>query len=108
MIPICARLKTKEMGKMYKGKVKETYGSIVRQFRQNRGLTQKDLAKLSGVPYQEISQIENGKQYPAAGAVDKINEVLDITILETLTEPEQWSPELQIMLNHALEELFKE
>ena len=43
----------------------EKVNNRVKEFRNKQGLTQKDLAKLSGVSRQSINSIEKGKYIPS-------------------------------------------
>jgi transcriptional regulator with XRE-family HTH domain len=40
------------------------YGTVIRQAREHRGLTQSQLARISGVEQPNISAIENGRRAP--------------------------------------------
>lgn len=52
--------------------------------RDRKGLTQRDLANLSGVPQKTISRIESGKDIPKLPTLIKLAEALDLklTIME--------------------------
>jgi len=48
--------------------------------RVNRGLTQKELAKLLGVSNKTIISWENGKTFPSAAKIKEICEVLNVPV----------------------------
>lgn len=49
------------------------YGAFVRAVRRSRGMTQRELATISGVGQSNISAIENGRRLPS---VDTLNRLL--------------------------------
>lgn len=50
----------------------------LKEWRRHRGLTQDELAKAVGVTYMTIGRWENGRGYPKASDIAKIEQVLDI------------------------------
>lgn len=48
------------------------YGSFVRDVRESRGLSQKDLAEISGISQPNISAIENGRRSPSADTLNRL------------------------------------
>jgi transcriptional regulator with XRE-family HTH domain len=48
------------------------YGSFVRAVREARGLTQHDLARVSGIAQTNISAIENGRRVPSADTLNRL------------------------------------
>lgn len=48
------------------------YGSFVRAVRESRGLSQKDLAGISGVSQPNLSAIENGRRSPSADTLNRL------------------------------------
>lgn len=48
------------------------YGSFVRAAREARGLTQRDLAAISGVAQSNLSAIENGRRIPNADTLNRL------------------------------------
>lgn len=48
------------------------YGSFVRSLRLARGLSQADLAAVSGVPQPNISAIENDRRLPSADSLNRL------------------------------------
>lgn len=65
-----------------------TTGQLIKDARKNAGLTQAELAKKLGVPYQSISQWERDIRNPKSETLKKIAEALDVTLLDL-------SPEMQ-------------
>lgn len=62
-------------------KTREVAHKILKQARKEKGINQKQLAKLAKTNYQEISMIENGKEVkPELYA--RICKVLDVDILD--------------------------
>ncbi|CAN5130078.1 hypothetical protein BH24ACT1_BH24ACT1_04530 [soil metagenome] len=48
------------------------YGSFVRRVRESRGLSQRDLAEISGINQPNISAIENGRRSPSADTLNRL------------------------------------
>lgn len=48
------------------------YGSFVRDVRESRELSQKDLAEISGISQPNISAIENGRRSPSADTLNRL------------------------------------
>lgn len=57
------------------------FGKKMREARESRGLSQKDIARLLGVSDAFISQVENGKKKVNVDNLIKISKVLDLNIL---------------------------
>ncbi|MEB4893705.1 helix-turn-helix transcriptional regulator [Bacillus thuringiensis] len=61
--------------------------TMIREARLQKGWTQLDLAKKSGVPQPTISQIESGeRKYPTYQNIKKIAEALGIKAEELMKE----------------------
>jgi transcriptional regulator with XRE-family HTH domain len=60
--------------------MKKKLGSTIREFREVRGLTQSELAKLSGLSASQISNIERGEFAPSLEAIEKISRALRLKI----------------------------
>ncbi|MGI6221248.1 MAG: helix-turn-helix domain-containing protein [Coriobacteriales bacterium] len=56
------------------------FGEAVRRFRKLRGLTQQQLADLTGCSIMYVSQLERGKETAELGKALKILDVLDVDI----------------------------
>jgi HTH-type transcriptional regulator, competence development regulator len=65
-----------------------TFGQRVRELRQTKGLTLRDLAPKVGVGFTYISKIENGKldfgEYPSEALIRKLAKVLGADLDEML------------------------
>jgi len=58
--------------------------TVIREIRQERGLTQDQLAELSRVPRICISRYESGKYYPSLSNAMKLAKVLNVTVDELI------------------------
>ncbi|WP_234786463.1 helix-turn-helix domain-containing protein [Mycolicibacter sinensis] len=58
----------------------KTIGANVRIYREERGLSQSDLATLGEVDRSYLSQLENGKRNPSIGVLWKMAKVLRVTV----------------------------
>ena len=59
---------------------KEFIGKVIKSARKRRGLTQGELAELSGLAEKSISNIENGRQFPALNNFFRILELLNLSL----------------------------
>ena len=48
------------------------YGSLVREVRKSRGLSQRELAEVSGIRQANISAIENNRREPSAETLNRL------------------------------------
>jgi len=71
----------------------EALGRAIRQLRDARGLTQKELADAADVNATAISHIERGRTNPAWGTVKRIAAALDVRVSEVATRAEQLADE---------------
>lgn len=73
-----------------------TIAMQVAQLRQKRGLTQKRLAKLSGIPQSEISRIERGSVHPTERTLVRLADALDadLALIERKRQGKQQVPVL--------------
>ncbi|HHW43811.1 MAG TPA: helix-turn-helix transcriptional regulator [Desulfotomaculum sp.] len=62
-------------------------GHNLKKIRQNKGLSQLKLSKLSGVAQSSISEIESGKSNPNISTLRKLANVLEISLDELLDKP---------------------
>jgi transcriptional regulator with XRE-family HTH domain len=60
---------------------------ILREFRRQRGWSQKDLADASGVGQDTISGIERGQHEPRPSTLRKLAEALDVEVADFFREP---------------------
>ena len=70
----------------------ENLGQRVRQFRVDKGLTQNDLAELSGLSHSALSKIENNQLSPTFETILKIIGGLNIDISDLLTSIQNETP----------------
>ena len=54
-------------------------GNRIRKFRIERGLSQKEMAKLTGIPYSTYSNYENNNREPNLAQLSKIASILGIS-----------------------------
>jgi transcriptional regulator with XRE-family HTH domain len=59
----------------------------LKEFRRQKGLSQKDLADTSGVGQDTISGIESGRHEPRPSTLRKLAEALDIEVADFFREP---------------------
>ena len=71
----------------------EALGRAIRQLRDARGLTQKELADAADVNATAISHIERGRTNPAWGTVKRIAAALDVRVSEVAARSEQLADE---------------
>jgi XRE family transcriptional regulator, regulator of sulfur utilization len=71
----------------------EALGRAIRQLRDARGLTQKELADAADVNATAISHIERGRTNPAWGTVKRIAVALDVRVSEVAARAEQLADE---------------
>lgn len=58
-----------------------TVGEKIKEFRKEKGLTQKELSKMADIPLPTLQKYETGKFNPKVEAVKKIAAALDIPLL---------------------------
>ena len=66
--------------------VKERFGIKIQQLRKLRGMSQEQLAALSGLDRSYISGIEQGKRNASLEVIAKLAKVLEINIKELFEE----------------------
>lgn len=66
----------------------------LREWREHRGMTQKQLSEFSGIPQATISQAETGKRGPHPGTVRKLAEALGVTMEDMTAAPKASGPRL--------------
>ena len=57
------------------------FGALVRQRRKELGMTQRDLARLTGFSMRLVGEIERGKEHVAADKLLTILDVLNMTMV---------------------------
>lgn len=73
-----------------------TIGDHILLLREQRGLTQAQFARLTGVPQPNLSNIEKGKQDITVGTLRRLAQALDVPITYFFEEPtlsSQWTRE---------------
>ncbi len=60
--------------------MKQQIGKRLRELRQRKGLTQKELAEIAGVDYTYIGKIERGEQFPSLKVLIKFAECFALSI----------------------------
>jgi len=60
----------------------------LQELRRQKGLTQKKLARLSGVSQSNISEIEVGKKYPKVPTLRKLAAALGVRVSDLIEESE--------------------
>lgn len=58
-----------------------TIGEKIRKARKSKGLTQKELAEISGLSEISIRKYENGDRHPKSDQLKKISSALDISFV---------------------------
>ena len=61
---------------------KELLGLRLKEYRENRKLTQDKLAEMVGIDPKHLSRIENGRNYPSLETLEKILDSLDVSYEE--------------------------
>ena len=59
--------------------IKEEFGEKIRRMRQNRGLTQEQLAEAIDVSQRALSAIERGENFVTSETIDKLLKTLNTT-----------------------------
>ncbi len=70
---------------------KVAIGARIKRIRQDRGLSQRELARRAGVPNATLSQIELGRSSPSVSSLQKILSALPMTLSEFFTKAEDKS-----------------
>lgn len=69
---------------MDKTAINKVFGTHIKQLRQDRGWSQRDLAAKMGNDYQNISSLERGEYTPTLHAIYRLSLVFEITVVELL------------------------
>ena len=69
-------------------------GSIIRSFRQQKGLSQGDIEKRTGLLRCYLSRVENGHTIPSLDTLKKIASALDLQLAEFFAEEDRPPREL--------------
>ena len=77
-------------------------GKLLKDYRNQRGLSQKKLSKHTGISQSFISSIESNKQSPTITTLERICEVLGVTIAEFFSQADTTVPDsLKPLLDNA-------
>jgi transcriptional regulator with XRE-family HTH domain len=72
-----------------KGDLKSAFGTVIRELRESRGLSQQELADYAEMDRTYLSDLERGLNFPTLNVVFKIAEVLKIRPHELIREIER-------------------
>lgn len=61
-----------------KRNLKTAFGSVLKELREEQGLSQQELADYAEIDRTYVSELERGKYYPSLNVVYKIAEVLNV------------------------------
>lgn len=77
-------------------------GKLLKEYRAQRGLSQKKLSHHTGISQSFISSIESNKQSPTITTLERICEVLGVTVAEFFSKPNNAVPDtLKPLLDNA-------
>ena len=62
--------------------IKKDFGLRVKEIRQNKGITQYQLAEAVGIDPKHISHIETGGSFPKADLIEKLANALNVEYME--------------------------
>jgi transcriptional regulator with XRE-family HTH domain len=80
---------------MRRGEVEQMLGRQIREMRIQKGLSQRDLAKRTGIFSSYISRIENGHIVPAIDTLEKLAQALETPLYQFFHEGEAHAPSLK-------------
>ena len=89
--------------------LKKTLGKNIKQYRQLKGLSQEQFSELLDISQQSLSKIERGKNFLTSATLEKIPELLDISVYELFMNEEEYTSDdilndiqryLSILKNH--------
>ena len=78
-------------------------GTLIKSFRQKRGLSQGDLEKRTGLMRCYISRVENGHTVPSIETLSRIAEALEMPLTELL--PNEVAGSAEVTEQQFLEEM---
>jgi transcriptional regulator with XRE-family HTH domain len=73
-----------------KGDLKAAFGKVIRELRDDQGLSQQELADYSEVDRTYISDLERGLNYPSLNTIYKLAEVLKIKPNELIQKVDKY------------------
>lgn len=87
--------------------IPESLPLLVRSLREERRLSQADLARRAGVAQQRVSKIERGVTHPGVGTLERLCPVLQIDVQEMIRRT-RWAPSAPGRPNREVERRFEE
>jgi transcriptional regulator with XRE-family HTH domain len=85
--------------------LQEILGKVIRQERQNRRLTIKDLGDKAGLSEIYVGEIERGQKYPSAKVLESIANALELDLaefFELVAEEIRYQREPQLQMTSAI------
>jgi transcriptional regulator with XRE-family HTH domain len=85
--------------------LQEILGKVIRQERQNRRMTIKDLGDKAGLSEIYVGEIERGQKYPSAKVLESIANALDLDLaefFELVAEEIRYQREPQLQMTSAI------
>ncbi len=74
---------------MAKGKTKKGFAEVLREVRQEKGLSQEALADLAGLHRNYVSEVERGLKSPSLRTLDQLAHALDVPAWALLKRTEE-------------------
>lgn len=84
--------------------IKKDFGLRIKELRNKKGITQYQLAEMTGIDPKHMSHIETGRSFPKADLIEKLANALEIEYTELFqTEHLQERKVLLNKINNSLE-----
>jgi transcriptional regulator with XRE-family HTH domain len=64
------------------GQVSESFGAVLKQFREARRVSQSKLAERAGFDHSYVSRLESGARTPTRDAVEQLSNALELTRIQ--------------------------
>ncbi len=74
---------------MARGKTKKSFAEVLREVRQEKGLSQEALADLAGLHRNYVSEVERGLKSPSLRTLDQLAHALDVPAWALLKRTEE-------------------
>ncbi len=90
--------------------INDCMAANLKKFRENRKLTQEQLAEMAGCSKNHLSAIERGVKFPSAGLIDKLSNILDIKPFELFQDESDINKEYKrnIVIEYVMDSLDRE
>ncbi len=86
--------------------IKKDFGLRIKELRNKKGITQYQLAEMTGIDPKHMSHIETGRSFPKADLIEKLANALEIEYTELFqTEHLQERKVLLNKINNSLEKV---